>query len=186
MSKPMQGALVSARRAHTSQTKSFHHLAHAIAIVEQIIPVGRPKRARGTRRMDEGPCTPGSDRASCNIAATSSYSAGHDIATTAILCERPSHCAAPFSELSDPGAAAPRWRLCIGRLCHCFRAARETGGAVQRSLMLHHGGAVLYELFEHLPNTGSETDFEAAVLALNRHFDPQLNPDYERFKLPQA
>ena len=52
--------------------------------------------------------------------------------------------------------------------------------------MLHLGGAELYELFEHLPNTGGETDFEAAVAALNRHFDPQLNPDYERFKLRQA
>ena len=55
--------------------------------------------------------------------------------------------------------------------------ARETDGAVQRSLMLHLGGAELYELFEHLPNMGCDTDFEAAVEALNKHLDPQLNPD---------
>mgnify|MGYP002804978260 CR=1 FL=1 len=88
----------------------------------------------------------------------------------------------PFSELADPATAAPHWRSWIGRLRHYFRTARETHGAVQRSLMLHLGGAELYELFEHLPNTGSETDFEAAVMALNT-LQPQLNPDYERFKL---
>ena len=52
--------------------------------------------------------------------------------------------------------------------------------------MLYLRGAELYELFEHLPNTGDETDFEAAVEALNKHFDPQLNPDYELLKLRQA
>ena len=49
--------------------------------------------------------------------------------------------------------------------------------------MLHFGGVELYELFQLLPNTGSENDFEAAIAALDKHFDPKLNPDYERFRL---
>ena len=52
--------------------------------------------------------------------------------------------------------------------------------------MPHLGQADLYDLFEHLPNTGDLADFDATVKALNRHFDPQLNPGYERFKLRQA
>ena len=78
----------------------------------------------------------------------------------------------PFSELVDPATAAPHCRSWIGRLCHYFRAAHETDGAVQRSLMLHLRGAELYELFECLSNTGRETDFETTVEELNKLFDP--------------
>ena len=53
-------------------------------------------------------------------------------------------------------------------------------------MMLHVGEDELYDLFEHFPNTGDEGDYEAAMAALNRYIDPQLNPDYERFKLRQA
>ena len=87
------------------------------------------------------------------------------------------------SKLGNSTTVAPRWHSWIGRLCHYFRAACETDSAVQTSLMLHLGMAELYEHFQHLSNTGSETDFEAAMAVLNRHFDPQHNSDYERFKL---
>ena len=30
-----------------------------------------------------------------------------------------------------------------------------------------------------LPNTFSESYFEATIAALDKHFDPQLRPDYE-------
>ena len=52
--------------------------------------------------------------------------------------------------------------------------------------MLHFREAELYDLFKHLPNTGGEMGFDASVEALNRHFYPQLNPDYERLQLQQA
>ena len=50
--------------------------------------------------------------------------------------------------------------------------------------MLHLGEAELYKLFE--PSTGGDADFDAAVRALDMHFNPQLNPDYECFKFRQA
>ena len=53
-------------------------------------------------------------------------------------------------------------------------------------MMLHLGGDELFDLFEHLPEKGKDNDYETAVTALNKYFDPQLNPDYERFKLRQA
>lgn len=92
----------------------------------------------------------------------------------------------PFSELTDPATASPRWKVWISRLDNYFTATRETDGAVKRSWLLHYAGDEIYKLFAHLPNTGDHTDYDAAVQALNAHFDPQLNPDYECFKLRQA
>ncbi|KAJ1213853.1 hypothetical protein NDU88_001483 [Pleurodeles waltl] len=92
----------------------------------------------------------------------------------------------PFVYLDNPTTDEPRWCKWIGRLQHYFRAMRETDGTTMRSMMLHMGEDELYDLFEHPPNTGADDDFDAAVAGLNRHFDPQMNPDYERFKLHQA
>ena len=92
----------------------------------------------------------------------------------------------PFSQLVDPATAAPRWRRWIGRLDHNFCATQETDGTVKWSMMLHVGGDELFDLFEHLPNTGGDTDCDADFTALNKYIDPQLDPDYERFKLRQA
>lgn len=92
----------------------------------------------------------------------------------------------PFSELIDPATASPRWKTWVSRLDNYFTATRETDGTIKRSWLLHFVGDEIYKLFEHLPNTGPATDYDTAVRALNAHFDPQLNPDYERFKLRQA
>ncbi|KAJ1117769.1 hypothetical protein NDU88_005965 [Pleurodeles waltl] len=40
--------------------------------------------------------------------------------------------------------------------------------------------------FNTLPNTGSNDDYDEVVRALNAHFDPQLNLDFEWFKLRQV
>lgn len=92
----------------------------------------------------------------------------------------------PFSEATDPTTAAPRWKAWVGRLNHYFKGTRETDGTVKQSLLILYGGAEIYDLFETLPNTGEEDDYEAAVAALNRHFDPQLNNDFEKFKFKRA
>lgn len=78
----------------------------------------------------------------------------------------------PFSELADPATAAARWKSWIRRLDHYFVGMRETDGRVKRSLLMCYGGAELYDLFETLPNTGTDDNYEEAVAALNRHFDP--------------
>lgn len=92
----------------------------------------------------------------------------------------------PFSQLADSAMAAPRWRKWIGQLENYFIAVRETNGAVKRSTMLHMGGDELYELFLDLPGTGDRNDYDKAVRALDRYFHPQVNPDFEHFKLRQA
>lgn len=92
----------------------------------------------------------------------------------------------PFIETADPATAAPRWKAWIGRLNHYFKGTRETDGTVKRSPLILYGGAEIYDLFETLPNTGDDDDYDAAVAALNRHFDPQLNSDFEKFKFKRA
>ncbi|KAJ1195939.1 hypothetical protein NDU88_005204 [Pleurodeles waltl] len=67
-----------------------------------------------------------------------------------------------------------------------FVATCEWDGAVQSSLLLHFAWDEVYKLFRHLPNTGAHDDYAAAVRALNAHFDPQLKPNFERFKLRQV
>ena len=74
----------------------------------------------------------------------------------------------------------------VGRLENYFIATRETDGAIKCSLLLHYAGDEIYKLFEHLLNTEVGNDYDAVVKALNAYFDPQLNPDFERFKLRQA
>ncbi|XP_078509226.1 uncharacterized protein LOC144769100 [Lissotriton helveticus] len=56
----------------------------------------------------------------------------------------------------------------------------------ERNGAYNEEGDEIYKLFVHLPNTGLPDDYNAAVATLNAHFDPQLNADYERFKLRQA
>ena len=78
----------------------------------------------------------------------------------------------PFSQLVDPATAAQRWRRWISRLDHYFHATHETDGTVKRSMMLHVGGDERFDLFEHLPENGEDKDYDEAVTALNKYFDP--------------
>ncbi|KAJ1192718.1 hypothetical protein NDU88_002024 [Pleurodeles waltl] len=91
-----------------------------------------------------------------------------------------------FSEFADPATVSPKWKVWVGRLENYFVATREKDGEVKSSMLLHFVGDEKYKLFRHLQNTGAHDDYEAAVRALNEHFDPQLNPDFEKFKLRQA
>ncbi|KAJ1106856.1 hypothetical protein NDU88_004254 [Pleurodeles waltl] len=92
----------------------------------------------------------------------------------------------PFNKLVDPATESPHWKIWVGRLESYFVATRENYGAVKQSLLLHFGGDEIYKLFRHIPNTRAVDDYDAAVRALNMHFDPQQNPDFERLKLRQA
>lgn len=90
----------------------------------------------------------------------------------------------PFSELENTATAKIRWKKWLGQLEHYFVVTGETNGVVKRSQMLLMGGDELTELLEDLPNTGQ--DDAQAVAALNRHFNPQFNADYEHFQFRQA
>ncbi|KAJ1177796.1 hypothetical protein NDU88_003048 [Pleurodeles waltl] len=87
-----------------------------------------------------------------------------------------------FSELSDLTKAAPHWARWIARLNKYFRAMKETDVEVKRSLLLHTAVEEIFCLVISLPDTSADK----VVAALNKHFDPQMNPDFEHLKLCQA
>lgn len=90
----------------------------------------------------------------------------------------------PFSELENVATAKVRWRKWLGQLEHFFIVTGETDTTVKRSQMLLQGGDELTDLLGDLPDTGD--DYEQAVAAPNKHFDPQFNADYEHFQFRQA
>ncbi|KAJ1148636.1 hypothetical protein NDU88_001464 [Pleurodeles waltl] len=92
----------------------------------------------------------------------------------------------PFRGLPYPTTVALKWFSWIRHLQHYLCAMRGTDRTIKRSLLMHFRDSELHEVLETLPNTGGDADFDEVVSALNRHFDPQINQDYDRFKLQQA
>lgn len=150
--------------------RAKHHTTHVEAQLpaEPVTRMTTPETAGAAAQQDGGR----------NLPAATQAPPGPTHSATAPL--------PPFSEMSDPATAAQRWRAWVGRLNHYFKGTRETDGTVKRSLLIFYGGAEIYDLFETLPNTGEDDDYEGAVNALNRHFDPQINHDFEKFKFRRA
>ena len=86
---------------------------------------------------------------------------------------------APVQRTRGSSNSILRWRAWVGGLYNFISAIKETDGAVQRSLLLHFGGAELRKTFQYIPNIGDENDFEAAIRELDNYSDPHLKPDRE-------
>ena len=56
----------------------------------------------------------------------------------------------------------------------------------KRALLLHYAGEEINDIFETLPDTGEETDYQTAVDALNAHFAPTANSEFSIYCFPQA
>ena len=55
----------------------------------------------------------------------------------------------------------------------------------KRALLLHCAGPQVQDIFDTLPDKGDDRNFEAAVTALDKHFNPLVNKFYERHKFRQ-
>jgi hypothetical protein len=51
--------------------------------------------------------------------------------------------------------------------------------ARQRALLLHYGGPDLHDIFDTLPDTGTDEELKPAIDALNKYFNPKKNVDFE-------
>ena len=60
-----------------------------------------------------------------------------------------------------------------------------TEGRRKRALLLHCAGTHVQEIFSTLPDTGGETNYDAAVAALDKYFYPFVNKFYERYRFRQ-
>ncbi|XP_070550159.1 uncharacterized protein [Ptychodera flava] len=84
-----------------------------------------------------------------------------------------------FPVHSDPTTTSTRWKKYLSRVENAFIAFNITDDKRQRALLLHWAGEEVSEIFDTLPETG--TDFETAKSQLTSYFSLKKNMEYERF-----
>ena len=89
-----------------------------------------------------------------------------------------------FPVHEDPTNVGVRWEKYMKRMENFFTAFQITNDAQKRALLLHYAGPEVSDIFDTLPQTG--TDFKGAKDALDKHFSPALNVEYERFVFRQC
>jgi hypothetical protein len=98
----------------------------------------------------------------------------------------------------DQSSVGPRWAKWVNRFDNFLAALNITDDARRKALILHYGGEHVFEIFDTLnsnirvktPATAgvaavNETIYEAARRALNDHFTPRVNTDFEMFTFRQ-
>ena len=58
--------------------------------------------------------------------------------------------------------------------------------ARKRALLLYQAGPEVHEIFKTLPDTGEANEYDKAVQALTKHFEPQKNLIYQTYVFRQA
>ena len=56
----------------------------------------------------------------------------------------------------------------------------------KRALLLHYTGEEINDIFETLPDTGEENNYQAAIDAQNAHFAPTANSEFSIYCFRQA
>lgn len=84
----------------------------------------------------------------------------------------------------DLATVGVRWGKYVKRLENFFTAFAVTDDAQKRALLLHYSGPDVQEIFETLPDTA--TSYSAAIKALEKHFVPSVNVEYERYLFRQC
>ena len=92
---------------------------------------------------------------------------------------------APFDVHAD-GNAGPRWKKWLARLERMFIGMNITIPKRKRALLLHYAGPDVDEIFDTLPNTGEDNDYDTAVAKLHEYISSQVNTTYEVYNFRQA
>ena len=92
----------------------------------------------------------------------------------------------PFDPLTEPSSIAQRWKTWKRRFETYLVALNVTEDKQKRALLLYQAGQSTQEIFDMLPGTGDEDDYETAMTKLNEYFSPKKNVDYEIFQFRQA
>ena len=94
-----------------------------------------------------------------------------------------------FDTLEETNSLGTRWKKWIARFENLMVAMNVTDKDRKRALLLHLAGEQVYDIFQILPDTtpGEDEDtFEKAKAALDAHFTPQKNLEYETYKFRKA
>jgi hypothetical protein len=75
-----------------------------------------------------------------------------------------------------------RWQRWFMRFENLLIALDIKDKKRKRALLLYYIGESTLNIFETLPETGTEDDYDKAYQALNEHFKPRKNTSFEIFK----
>ena len=75
-----------------------------------------------------------------------------------------------------------RWQRWLMRFENLLIALDIKDKKRKRALLLYYIGESTLNIFETLPETGTEDDYDKAYQALNEHFKPRKNTSFEIFK----
>ena len=89
----------------------------------------------------------------------------------------------PLFDVHADGNAGPQW---LGRLEQMLIGMNITVAKRKQALLLHYAGPDVDEIFDTLPNTGDDGDYDTAVAKLNEYFSPQVNTTYEVYNFRQT
>ena len=91
-----------------------------------------------------------------------------------------------FEPKADPTNTSARWTQWIERFNTFLIASNIKDTSRKRALLLYQAGPEVHEIFKTLPDTGDEKDFDKAVQALAKHFEPEKNRIYPTYIYVQA
>ncbi|KAJ1141344.1 hypothetical protein NDU88_007677 [Pleurodeles waltl] len=90
----------------------------------------------------------------------------------------------PFIVEGPPSAQAARWKEWVDSL-ETYFLAMALDNERHRPMLLHLGGAAIHKLGRSVVEEGPPFNYPSLKQALTAHFEPLVNPDYERFLLRQ-
>ena len=91
------------------------------------------------------------------------------------------HAIQPFNPRAGHGNLSATWKLWIKRFQTYLKAADVTEPEQRRALSLYFAGEEVQKIFDTLPDTGDDDNFELAVEKLTSHFAPSHNVDLKYF-----
>ena len=80
----------------------------------------------------------------------------------------------------------PDGKKWLARLERLFTGMNIAIPKRKRALLLHYAGPDVDEIFDTLPDTGGDNDYDTAVPKLNEYFSPQVNSTYEVYNFRQT
>ena len=91
-----------------------------------------------------------------------------------------------FEPKADPTNTSARWTQWIERFNTYVIAANMKDSARKRALLLYQAGPEVHKIFKTLPDDGEEKDYDRAVQALKKCFEPEKNKIYQVYTFRQA
>jgi hypothetical protein len=90
-------------------------------------------------------------------------------------------CISQFNPNTDPASVSQQWKDWLKRFQRFIVAMDIKDGTRKCNLLLYLAGPEVDKIFETLPETGQEKDFELAVKKLNEYFAQKKNRCHMKF-----